>query len=305
MAVNVSALSSDLNNFGGKIFKKKVTNPDWKEHVMVLPNVVVPVTLPRIHTTGTPRPYRTQRDTSGNAVVFTDRVLTVNQSKWDMPDMDPEVFRNTYLADVAAGRINPKTFPFYEAIANKIVEDYNSKINDSVLWLGDYDASGTDVSDIANGFGTIIADEITATNLTPIATGAIAATDAVTKFETFYDGLPTWMKQQGCKLLVSHALFAKYRKHYRTLNGFGFDPGAKSYTIDSTRAQIHAASFIPDSSSRILAVPLEEKVLYAGTDISRVELHTTPHVNLIELRAMYPFGLQIADLDAIAVNDQA
>jgi hypothetical protein len=168
MAIDLSAISTDLNKFGGAVIRKRVNSPSFKDDVVVMPKVKQPVPLPKLSISGGPRPYRTQRDTSGNGIVFTDRRLIVNQSKWDFPDIDPEVYRNTYLAEVASGKLDPNNIPFWKYIMDQIAVQYMAKINDEVVFAGEFDASGSATADIATGFGTIVADEITASNITPV-----------------------------------------------------------------------------------------------------------------------------------------
>ena len=97
-APDLSALTAAFVKFGGKILKKEVNELDLSSPaITVMKNIKQPEALPRINATGGPIPYRAQDDTAGNGVEFTDRTLTVYQSKWDF-DYDPEKYRNTYLA---------------------------------------------------------------------------------------------------------------------------------------------------------------------------------------------------------------
>ena len=162
---DVSLISSAFVDFGGQIFGKQVINWDVRSYgVEVRTNVKVPQVLPKLSAVGGPRPYRAQDDTSGNGVAFTDRTLTAYNSKWDY-DFDPEEFRNTYLALPAETR-----GAFAQEAANQLAKEYLAGIYSSTLWLGVRNGAGTAAADICNGWGKIIADEITATALTPVAT---------------------------------------------------------------------------------------------------------------------------------------
>lgn len=307
MGIDVTSISTNLVKFGGSIMKKRVTKAKFTADFEVLRKVKQPVALTRLHTTGGPRPYRAQRDQSGNGMKFTDRKLTVLQSKWDMDDFDPEVYRNTYLAAVEDGRLDPNKIPFYQYIAEKISEDYMSKINDQVVLNGEYDAAGTTTADIATGVGTIIADEITGGGLTPITTGAITSANAVSKLELIHNALPAWMKEEdgGATIFVSYDVLQKYKENYRSTYGFTFKPNeVGEYVIDGTTTKIVARSWM-GSSQRLICVPTNKKNLYFGCDTDGIEFYVTPDLNILKVRVMFPLGFQIADLEAIFVNDQA
>lgn len=294
---DLSALSTDFVKFGGPIMMKEVNAFDAKaQGIMVYKNVKAPIPLPKISAVGGPRPYRAQDDTSGNGVAWTDRTLTVRQSKWDM-DFDPEVFRNQYLND---GSENP----YYQVALQQIAKEYLAAINDSTAYLGQYNAAGTAANDLADGWGTLIAADIGgAAEITVTATGAITSANAVTKVELVAKSVPVWMRNKGFRVKVSYDVFDKFLSHYRTLNGFQYQPNQSgSYKIDGINAILEPASWM-GSSQRIIAVT--DNNLCMGTDGESVTVHASVRRNIIEVRPMMPIGFQIADLAAIVVNDQA
>lgn len=311
MAIDFAGLTTDLVQFSGQILEKQVNKFDIQEDVFIDTGVDVPKALPRLEVQGGPRPYRSQDDTSGNDPLFTDRTLTVYNSKWDF-DLDPEDFRNKYLLLAKQGKLNPTEVPFYEFILQYYAKAYLAHLNDSVVYAGSYNASGSTVASIATGFGTMIAAEITATNLTAYATGALTSSNAVTKVEEMIDSLPAWQKKAGFKVLVSYATLSKYRTHYRTLNGFAFNPtlGNGEYTIDAYPGSVIKACSWMGSSARIIIVPnmgsdFMSANLHMGMNAAKTTLAVSQRRNVMECRMMVPIGLQIADLSKIWVNDQA
>lgn len=294
--IDVSALTSAFVEFGGKIFMKNVNEWVVDPHTPVYKGIKKPYVLPKLKADGGPRPYRAADDTTNNGASFTDRTLTVYQSKWDY-DVDPEVFRNKYLA-------NNDEVPFYQFIIDQVAKEYLGKINDSVLWLGDYNGAGSAAADIATGWGTIIADEITALTLTPVATGALSSANAVTKVEQLAAALPAWMKSRDVVIFCSWTNFENYRTHYRTLNSFGFQPRANGqYYVDGyANIKLRPVSWL-GTSGRIVATVADNMII--GTDADSITVDATKRRNIIEVRQMMPIGLQIADLEAIVVNDQA
>ena len=293
-APDLSAISTSLVKFGGSILSKQV-NKFAPKGVLVYKNVKMPIPLAKISAQGGPRPYRAQDDTSGNGAAITDRVLTVYQSKWDY-DVDYEKSRNTYLADLP-------NQSFGEYVASQIAKEYMAAINNSTAYLGVYNASGSNAAAIATGWGTLIADLITATTITPVTTGAITSTNAVDKVETVAEAAPSWMKELGFRIHCSFATLEKYKKDYRTKYGFTFQPDAQGeYKLDGMNAILTPQSFM-NSSARLIATP--DNNLVVGTDGDSIQMPNSIRRNIVEVRAMMPIGFQIADLDSLIVNDQA
>jgi hypothetical protein len=123
---DLSAIATSFVERGGPIFAKRVLN--WqlrKQGVQVRTNVKTPQAMTKLSAVGGPRPYRAVDDIAGNGVKFTDRTLTVYNSKWDY-DFDPEEFRNTYLA-------NDPQVPFAQAAAEQVAKEYLAGIQTSTL----------------------------------------------------------------------------------------------------------------------------------------------------------------------------
>lgn len=301
---DLSTLSTAFVKFGGEVFMKNVNEADFmltKDGIAVYKNVQQPMPLPKLSAVGNPRPYRSQDDTSGNGMKWTDRTLTVNQSKWDM-DFDPEEHRNKYLND---GTIDPAKMPFWKYCVDQFSKEYLAQINDNAAYLGSYNASGSTAAAIATGWGTIIAAEITATNLTAVVTGAVTSSNAVEKVELVVKDaqVKPWMRKKGIIVYVSFATFDKFVERYRTLNGYQYMPSVNGeYKIDGVNAVLKPVSWM-GTSSRIIATVAGN--LTVGVDKDNVMVAATARRNIIEARPMFPVGFQIADLDAIVVNDQA
>ena len=297
-APDVTTITTAFVQYGGEMLRKGVNSMEIVSDPFFrfFRNLEKPVVLPRISSTGNPRPYRTQDDTSGNGPLIGDRTLTAYMGKWDF-DIDFENFRNTYLA-------SGDTNPFYQVMLQKTAEDLWGSINDNVVYLGDYNAAGSTAAAIATGWGTHIADEITATNITPVTTGAVSA-GAVSAVETLLSALPTWMRNKdGTSILCSYESFDLYRQDYRENYGFTFNArtGTNEFYVDNTNIRLRPCSWMGTSGRLIATVPGN---LAWGTDGKGLSTAATPHRNIIEVRAMVPVGFQIADLDAIYVNDIA
>jgi hypothetical protein len=291
---DVSAITSNFVNFGGKIFAKQVNEWNIDPAIALYRGVKKPEVLPKLSALGNPRPY-TAADSVGDGAAFTDRTLTVYNSKWDY-DLDPEQFRNKYLAV-------QEDMPYYQFILDQVAKEYLAQLNDNTLYLGNYSAAGTTAAAIATGWGTLIAAEITATNITPVAGAAITTSTAVAQVELVADSAPNWMKGRNAVMFCSWDVFQKYRTNYRASFGFSFDKReGGSYMVDGTNIRLQPVSWMGSSQRLILTI---DGNLVIGTDLEGIALHATARRNIIEVRQMMAVGLQIADLSALVVNNQA
>jgi len=280
---------------GAEVFGKEVLDWDIRElGIQVRTNVNTPQAMSKLTTDADPQPYRKQDDFSGGT--FTDRVLTAYQSKIDL-ELDAEDFRNTYLAELPE-------MPFEAFAVQQSAQQFLDVVYTDTLWLGVRNGAGTAAADICDGWGTIIAAEIISGDLTNvIATNAISASNAVTEIEKVTNGTSAKMKQKGGIVLVSYTVFQHYRTHYRATYGFSFNPNQEgSYMIDGTKFKMVPCAFMGTSGRVVVTYPGN---LVFGTDLERISMHPTPHLNLLQTRLLMPAGCQIRDLDVLFVNDQA
>lgn len=290
---DVSALSSAFIE-GASVFGKAVLNWDLRSQgIQVRTNVKAPQAMTKLSAVGSPRPYRKQDDF--NSVKFEDRRITVFQSKYDF-EFDSEEFRNTYLATLPE-------MPFSEAAVEQASKQYLDALIANTLYSGVRNATGSGAADVCDGWGTIIAAEIVAGKLAPVATGAIDNTNAVAKVKAVVSAAPVWLKKQGGMVLVSYEVFDMYAENYASLFGFQFNPSATGeYRINNTNFVLRPADFM-GTSQRIIATVKDNLVF--GSDIENVTVYSTPHLNILQNRLMMPAGCQIQDLDALIVNDVA
>ena len=293
---DLTAISNSFVEKGGKIFGKRVLNWDLQtKGIQVRTNVKKPQVLTKLSAKGGPSPYRSQDDTAGNGVKYSDRTLTVRQSKWDY-DFDPKDFHNTYLADDSDAT-------FVEAANDQVAKEYLDQLTRLALYGGVYNPAGTGAADVCTGFGTIIAAEIVAGKLVPVVTGAITAANAVTHVEAVAESVPVWMREQGFVIYCSYGTLDKYKKHYRALNGFGFSKSETGqYKLDGMNATLEPLAMMGNSQRLIATI---ENNLIVGTDIESVEVEASKRRNIIEVRQMMDLGCEIQDLDALVVNDAA
>lgn len=158
----------------------------------------------------------------------------------------------------------------------------------------------------AKGFGAIIAEEVTAGKIVPVTTGATTSSNAYANFIAVWRALPETVKSKGGVILSSITNFEylmddyenKISKNFETIDGI-------TYLAKTDRKCIVRPWSAMAGSNRLIATA--PKNLIVGTD----DANDMSSIKTIE--AMYSFdmgiswtmGTQIADLDALRVNDQA
>lgn len=295
---NLAALSTTFGLLGPTIFKKLINDFDLSnDGVMVYKNVKTPIKLPKVSAAGGPRPY-SSGDNTNNAVVFGDRELSAYQSKWDF-DVDIENLRNTYLATFKPGGQS-----FAEYCIQVVGEAYLASINDNTVYLGVRNAAGTGAADIADGFGTILAAEITAANITPVTTTAITTSAlAGSEIPKITSAVSVPMRKKGYRILCSYDIFDFYAAWYADNFKYSFNPDALGrYRINNQNAFIQPVSWLGTSQRLIATI---DNNLSMGTDGDRIQVATSVRRNVIEARLMMPVGFQIGDLEALVVNSNA
>lgn len=296
---DLSLLNSQFLQFGGDIFKKNVNEFDAaSQGIMVMKNIQKPTALTKLSAQGGPRPYRAQDDTTGNGVAFTDRILTVRNSKWDF-DIDPEKFLNTYLA-------TNEDVPFYQHIIDQVSTEYMAQINDLTAWEGVYNlATGTTASDIADGWKVPFKAAALAGDLhAVVTTGAITLANVLASVKNICSAVPAWMRKKGFRVKCSYAVFDLYAQAYATAYGFQFTPDATGkYRINNFKAFLEPETWLDNDTNAVFATVDNNLVL--GTDALGIQVHSSVRRNIIEMRLMMDVGFQFQDGKAIVANDIA
>ena len=279
-----------------EVYKKMLLGWDLRSvGAEIRTNVTTPQALAKFNTDSGPQPYRKQDDFNGGT--FTDRTLTAYQAKYDQ-ELDSEDFRNTYLATLPQ-------MPFEQYAVQQGGQRFLDSLMRDVLWLGVRNGSGTAAADICDGWGTIIAAEITGSAITPVTTGALSGSNAVTKVEEVYDASDVILKRMPSIMWCSYTVFRYYMQHYRTLNTYGFKPDATGkYILDGTQCELRPVAFMGTSGRLVMTLPNN---FVFGTDTENLANYPTRHLNLLRNRILFPAGCQIKDIGAevLVVNDQA
>lgn len=162
-------------------------------------------------------------------------------------------------------------------------------------------ASSTSV----NGFKKVIEDLITAGDLTPVATGAIDATNILDKVEGFVDDLPAKYQAMKAPILMSSTNARKYWRDYR--NNFG---GNNNYQdnnnlkVDATNKMVIGIDAM-NGSDRFIHTPKANMLVMFDKISYPANLETQVDKRVINLLGDFKRGYGFGELSTLFINDQA
>ena len=248
-----------------------------------------------------------------DAIKLKARILKVRDCKVDL-QIYPQRLYKTYLGLLRTKGMDVYKLPFETFIMDYVVKKAKENMRLKAHFKGVYNpptppAVSTTV-DTMNGFLKLVQDEITATNITPIATGVITQVNVIDALEQVHDGLDEVYQYLPTKMFVSPAIFRMYTKAYR--DQYGANTDYKGMDI-SREVMLDGRDCIVCSepglagSQRVICSPKDNFVY--GTD-------STSDVNKIiiekEKRALnilidWRSGVQFAQIagNCLAVNNQA
>src|SRR5690606_22264993 len=190
----------------------------FSEKFEVMDDVQDELPLPNLSLTDLIKPEDAVNFTpTANAVKFGARVLKVRGIKVDL-QLIPKVLEKTWLGKQKSSS-DPFDMPFEQFIMNYISQKAKEELHLQGLFRGVYNAAGTSPIDTMQGFLALIASEITATNISPVATGAITADTVIDAVEETYDALGEAYKAMPTQMFANPTIFDWYNRKYRSLYG--------------------------------------------------------------------------------------
>lgn len=245
---------------------------------------------------------------TANALTPDPRMLKVRPWKIDLT-FYPQLLERQYNAFLRGQKITPQELPFAEFFFAEVAKKANENLRLGSLFSGVYNASGTTPADVCDGYLKIIADEITATNITPVATGVVSSTTILDDVDDVIAGLHEAAQAEGGQVLVSPTLFKWYVHKYRA----DFGANANYTGMAKDMVEIDGTSFVLKrepglaGSQRIIAT-INDNMYYGvgheGIDGNIIIEREKRGINvMVDAKAgpqFYSIGTR-----ALAVNDQA
>lgn len=245
----------------------------WNQ-VTVLPDVKNKIRLTTLTVDKMVKPFKADFEPTANVIGFEPREIGVETGKADL-QIVPEEYRQTYLAQFTPSNKGimrePSDLPFEKFLWEDVFASFGEELNNDTAYLGVRNAAGTGAVDVANGWGTILATEITATNITPITTGAIVKATAYEQLKSMARSAPTKYRttRWGLKMYMSWETYEAYLDNLDTLGvntGRGDDPISEANT-KWLRGYRGIIELVPNTwmgdSGRVILTPKSNIILAA------------------------------------------
>ncbi len=310
--LDITAINSELGAYW-KVYQKEIwrklfTDLEFEKYMRKVPNVTDEYVVASSSNTEILQPFQKAWTPKGS-VAFNARINKVRQLKVDylLDNMD-EIYRS-YLAFMADETTERKNWPLVKYIVmNHIIPGMREELN-QISATGNYAAPtpGTAGAYLTStdGILTIIADEITATNLTAITTGVIAQSDALDKFETFNDSMPVKYRDMAGIIFCSATLARYYQRDYRANFGaFNAQDAKDNLKLDATKKVIVGLECF-EGSQRMLFTPQNNLLcMYDKIDVPN-SFEFQAENRTVKILGDFKRGYGFGNLDEVFVNDQA
>jgi hypothetical protein len=255
--------------------------------------------------------YASAFSAASGAATMHARTLEVAGIKRDLSFV-PQDFESTYLGQFRRpGQNAGEDLPFEAFILQAILDGHAEEL-ETAFWQGvkanSITPGTTPMAQCFDGFLHIIADEITATNLTPVPTpgGAITTTNIIELVESMWDGLGAGYKEGPVNIFMSWANFQKYQQAYREAYGTNsnWDPQQALMYLDFSSQAMLVPMPGMGSSDRIVMTPGSN--LHVGFDgFGDQMFQFEKNKRAMDFWMDFKVGAQIAQIDenALVVND--
>jgi len=249
------------------------------------------------------KPYSKTWDPLVDKINPNPRIMKVRTLKVEV-ELEPLKYEKTYLGHFMKEGTSVENLPFEKFLMDKIAQKAKEQVETKGVFKGIYDSVGTTPASTMDGLNKIVADEITASNITPLVTGVITESNAVESLESLFETVPEEWRLAPFKMFVSPQIKHWYNKDYRTKYGsVSHNSEFDKKFIEGTNCEIVASPGL-NGSQRLHLTPAWN--IFWGTDlvsdmgtVSVERSHWT-----LDIMMSFKVGVQIGALKYYWVNDQ-
>jgi len=246
---------------------------------------------------------------------YTPTVLEVSRNTVEHAVV-PQLFESSYLGMMRRSGQSSDDYPFQAYVLGQLLTKLRSEI-EVACWQG-VAAGSPAISDLLvatfDGYLHQIADLITATTITPIATGASTTANILANLRTMWDAVDPAYKEAGTDIFMSYTDYDIYRRAYKDtykvdpayIKLEGSDYNGISFELTGENTMIHPMPGM-GASRRIVITPRTN--LHYGFDALEDWSNFQFEKNHRQLDFWLDFNLGVAITQArdgiLVVNDQA
>lgn len=221
-AFDFSLLDAYYREYRDELFVRGLTALESIEKMTLFPGIKDEMVLTALELQNLIQGWTKDFNPTANAMQFKPRTIKVEMGKVDL-EIVPENFRQTWMAAKMRPGINHDDIPFEGFIMQQVFDKIAEELETQAIFGGvKSGGTPTNAGELFDGFGKIIADEITATNLTAVITGAITGSNAYDSIQTMWRSQPAWKKLMPQMIYCSYEVYEFYCDDY--LATFGAVP---------------------------------------------------------------------------------
>lgn len=317
-AIDLTELSAALGDYyrenREEIFEDMFFDPMLEERFDLMDGVTDEVPLGWVDVDFEVLPGHDKRDWSpqDDAISFGAQILKTRECKVDLEIIPSELHR-TWLGSLKKKGSDLWDLPFEQFIFSSISKNAMEKMYLNAIHRGTYNAAGTTTAATMNGFLKLITDAVTATSITPVATGVVSSSNIITSVEAMcdvigneYENLTDW------ELKVSKSIFDMYWKKRRELYPSLIEPyRGNTGLISRLPIEGYNVTLVKDvglgTSQRMILTPKRNMVVGfdAAADVNKMEIQKNRRV--LEVMLDFKYGAQFRRIKdgLLIVNNQA
>ena len=231
-AVDLSALEANLGaqvqdpDVKREIITKTMYNPMLENRITIVEDVIdeIPIVNAQFSDPLAPLPDATNVTYKQDLVAFDNRVLKTQQIVL-ATKLNPRNLMHGYIALMKRNnyknKLNQKDpfyLPFEDYLMQKFAEAARENLYKKAIFKGVYSAVGTSSADVFDGYLAKVAAAVTATDLTPVATGAITSSNVIAKLQSVYDALGDEEKGSAVNIHVNSQIFDWLQRSYSAMS---------------------------------------------------------------------------------------
>ena len=230
---------------------------DLSDRMEILDNVIdeVPIVNAEFNANPKPMPDANNITYDEDLVAFDNRLLKTRAIVLPFK-LVPRNLLNNYVTLInkeaykaKSSMADPFYMPFEDWFLQNVRKAAIAKLNETCIFRGIYNPAGTTTADNFDGFLKKVSDAVTAGDITPVATGAITASNVLKALQDVYDALGEQHKGGMVNIHVNPTIFDWLSRQYPSLSNrsliisdvasAALRQPLKSIPLDGTNAIVH------------------------------------------------------------------
>ena len=234
-------LGAYFNYYSSQIWAAIAKGQDFESYMKAVPNVKSQYVTTTSRRTEFLQPWQKGWQPKGGVemIPYVNKIFAL---KMDHTQEDLHALHDTYLAFLQDESKLPSEIPFVKWLVDThIIPGMTEELRTmSVVGVFDAPTAGTAGASIdsADGIFTIVGNEITAGNITPIITGAITSSNVVDKIELFHKSLPSEHRSRPGQVFCPADMVEDYKYGYRAAFGTNLDFNGPTLKIWGTQKEL-------------------------------------------------------------------